>query len=558
MDDSDSPAAYDTQALSISILQSPPAAPDNLTASAVGSTQIELGWNDNSTDETLFKIERSPDGSTGWTQIATVETDAHSYLDTGLTTGNTYYYRVRAYNGADSDYSNTASATVTASGSATLFSEDFCAALGAEWTQTVTGGANNPTLTVDSCAMTIGNLDSMNNDSGAKAYIEQSYDNSVNQFGTLTGYFDIDFSNSVFVLPGPDGQGTVRLFEHWLSSGNNATMRMWMVYSGWNDCYKLEASNGIQWSGGAVAGVSISKADFETNHPRMRIEYVTTYTDNGSLNWDVDTDWTIINLADMGTLYTFSTTHNYTCSDGGWNPFTDANHRFLYGCVNHNVDTAQDMTGSHVWEYIHSGAQTPGGGPGEFRFGQESYTVNESDTVVQASIPVWRVNGTDGAVSVDFATSDGTAIAGTDYTANSGTLNWADGEDSVKTFTVDILSDPAAEPEATLSLTLSAPSGGASLGTPDTATLAILDWEQTAAPPVYIIAVTPGGTDLTLEFGTVSGKLYRLMKNTSTPDLADGGWTATGDEVTGDGTVMTFTVAKPAAGQVFYTIEYEE
>jgi hypothetical protein len=82
--------------------------PTGLSASAVSSTQIDLSWTDNSGDEDGFKIERSPNGTTGWTQIGTVGADVTSYSDTGRTCGTSYYYRVRAYRGTDdSDYSNT-------------------------------------------------------------------------------------------------------------------------------------------------------------------------------------------------------------------------------------------------------------------------------------------------------------------------------------------------------------------------------------------------------------------------------------------------------------------
>lgn len=90
-----------------------PAAPSSLTATAVSTTEIDLAWTDNSTNETGFKIERSPDGST-WVQIATAAANATSYNNTGLTDGTKYYYRVRAYNqGGNSAYSNTANDVTT-------------------------------------------------------------------------------------------------------------------------------------------------------------------------------------------------------------------------------------------------------------------------------------------------------------------------------------------------------------------------------------------------------------------------------------------------------------
>ena len=88
----------------------PPASPSNLNASAVSTSQINLTWTDNSTDETGFRIERRT--STGsYIEIATVGANITSYSDTGLNESTTYYYRVRAYNSAgNSDYSNEASA----------------------------------------------------------------------------------------------------------------------------------------------------------------------------------------------------------------------------------------------------------------------------------------------------------------------------------------------------------------------------------------------------------------------------------------------------------------
>jgi hypothetical protein len=91
--------------------------PTNLTATAVSRTQIDLTWLDNSDDESAFHIERSPDGSTGWTEIDTVEANATAYSDTGLDCDTTYHYRVRAYRAGDgqySAYSNVDSATTAA------------------------------------------------------------------------------------------------------------------------------------------------------------------------------------------------------------------------------------------------------------------------------------------------------------------------------------------------------------------------------------------------------------------------------------------------------------
>jgi predicted phage tail protein len=74
-----------------------------------------VSWQDASSDETGFRVQRSADGSTNWTLVATLGANVTSYQDTGLTAGTTYYYRVRAYNAAgNSGFSNTASATTLA------------------------------------------------------------------------------------------------------------------------------------------------------------------------------------------------------------------------------------------------------------------------------------------------------------------------------------------------------------------------------------------------------------------------------------------------------------
>ena len=87
-----------------------PTAPSNLTATAVSRSQINLAWNDNSSNESGFYIERAPSGSSSFTQIGSVGANVKTYSNTGLAAGTTYQYRVRAYNGSgNSGYSNTAS-----------------------------------------------------------------------------------------------------------------------------------------------------------------------------------------------------------------------------------------------------------------------------------------------------------------------------------------------------------------------------------------------------------------------------------------------------------------
>ena len=88
-----------------------PAIPTAVTASAVSSTAISIGWTDVAA-ETGYRVERSADGATGWNQLGTTAGGLTTYGDTGLQQGTTYFYRVVAMNAVgESRPSDVASAT---------------------------------------------------------------------------------------------------------------------------------------------------------------------------------------------------------------------------------------------------------------------------------------------------------------------------------------------------------------------------------------------------------------------------------------------------------------
>lgn len=95
-----------------------PNAPSNLSASGLTTSQIDLVWMDNSSVEDNFQLERSENGTTGWSQIATLPSNTTSYSDNGLTASKTYYYRILASNSTGSSaYSSVASATTKSAAS---------------------------------------------------------------------------------------------------------------------------------------------------------------------------------------------------------------------------------------------------------------------------------------------------------------------------------------------------------------------------------------------------------------------------------------------------------
>lgn len=89
--------------------------------------------------------------------------------------------------------------------------------------------------------------------------------------------------------------------------------------------------------------------------------------------------------------------------------------------------------------------------------------MNEGNAAGTATFTVSLSSASANSVTVNYATANGTATAGSDYTAKSGTLTFAAGETS-KTVTVNILGDTVVESDETFSLLLSGASN-ATIGT---------------------------------------------------------------------------------------------
>ncbi|HEY0456493.1 MAG TPA: Calx-beta domain-containing protein, partial [Verrucomicrobiae bacterium] len=109
---------------------------------------------------------------------------------------------------------------------------------------------------------------------------------------------------------------------------------------------------------------------------------------------------------------------------------------------------------------------------GVIQFSTTNYLVTE--TGITAHILITRSGGFASGVTVDFTTSDGTASGGSDYANSSRTLVFNAGEIS-KTVLVPIFNDSIDEPNETVLLSLSNPTGGASLGPRANAVLTITD-----------------------------------------------------------------------------------
>ena len=93
-------------------LNSTPASPSGLTATAVSTSQIKLAWTDNATNETAYVVARGTLSGGPYTNIVSLAANSAGYTNTGLFPATTYYYVVRATNAAGAS-ANSAQATST-------------------------------------------------------------------------------------------------------------------------------------------------------------------------------------------------------------------------------------------------------------------------------------------------------------------------------------------------------------------------------------------------------------------------------------------------------------
>lgn len=234
----------------------------------------------------------------------------------------------------------------------------------------------------------------------------------------------------------------------------------------------------------ATVNVTVGGADlaFDPATVHINVGDTVVWTNAGGTH-DVHADDNSFFNTASGTAWTFS--HTFTA--GGL---------VGYYCTIHGAAGGIGMAGSVV---VHGAGETV---PGTLRFSLATYTVGEG--AGSATIAVQRINGDDGAVSVQYSASEGTAKPGQDFTAVTGTLSWGNNDDSTKTFTVPILNDTAAESNETVNLSLFSPTGGATVdASRGTATLVIQDNDSgggggAPAAPSNLQAVAHSTTEVML------------------------------------------------------------
>lgn len=186
--------------------------------------------------------------------------------------------------------------------------------------------------------------------------------------------------------------------------------------------------------------------------------------------------------------------------------------RVDYGATGQSVDYTYDAAGNRTTVTTVAPA---GANPGAFSIndvsgsegGVLSFTISKSDV---------------GAASVNYATANGTATSGSDYTPVSGTLSFAEGQTS-KTLSVTANTDTTMEGTETFYLDLSAPSGGATIT--DNRGVGTIANVGGSAPSFSVnnASVSEGGTlTFTVSMNTSSGVMHNIAYATSNSSASAG------------------------------------
>ena len=183
---------------------------------------------------------------------------------------------------------------------------------------------------------------------------------------------------------------------------------------------------------------------------------------------------------------------------------------------------------------------TQGGGGGTPDFSINDVSVTEGGNLV---FTVTKAGATGSSYSVSYATANGTATAGSDYTAGSGTLTFA-AADTTKTITIASTDDATVEPNETLLVNLSSATGGATISDAQgVGTIIDNDTAPTCAGVSFTIAsngaVTEGANSVftITRSGTASGSC-------SVSYATSGGTATSGSDYTAASGTLTFTSAQ--------------
>jgi len=301
-----------------------------------------------------------------------------------------------------------------------------------------------------------------------------------------------------------------------------------------NQAQLIAPSNAVVVVQDADAGISFTNAAMSVlkngtnavvavvcSNPRVEPVSVSYFTADGTATNGID--YTATN----GTLvFTNGVTTNYVT-------VPILNNQLLEGNVNFTVVLTNATYPGQLVSPSTNTVTIIDSNPG-ISFSSPVYAV--AKTGVQALINVYRTGYTNSAASVNFATANGTASAGSDYVATNGTLVFTNGVTNL-TFAVTVVNKLGVQPPKTVLLSLSSPTNAIMLA-PTNAVLSILNDTNTAFAFALATNTVPENA------GFVALTVTRFNNPVGTVSVAFGttnGTAVAGLNYTATNSVLTFT-----------------
>ncbi|MCP4675770.1 MAG: DUF2341 domain-containing protein [Deltaproteobacteria bacterium] len=367
--------------------------PTDLTATASAVDEVTLGWEDNSSNEDNFEIERRTLPSGSWGLIRTEPAGTTGYVDDTVAASTEYIYRVRATNAADgeSDYSNeafvsTSSATFAASDWIYTFNGTYD---GDDFVEGVAVGYDNHPVVIGSTTWD-SQLDYLTIKVDRSTGIEQWTAREDVEWAAETDKgktIAVDTNNEI-IVSGYTYQGiSVRNDIHTMKYPSSGGDETWGIgYNGplSDDDRAVAVAISPDGSGYVVAG-------YGRNSSLNNDIYLLKYTTAGVLDWAAtpydgtglgEDQATALSIDSSGDIYVV-----------GWTT----------GSSNIDIYTARynGSTGAPVWTEVH-----PGAGVGD-DFG---YAVSHGYLSVCVSGKTRMATGDDDIITICYDKSDGTLL----------------------------------------------------------------------------------------------------------------------------------------------------
>ncbi len=490
-------------------------APTGLSATTASATQINLSWSNVSTTQTQILIERKTGSGGTYAQIATAASNATTYSNTGLTANTQYFYRIRATDGTNnSAYSSEANAmtsqaalsvndvTVTEGNSGST-NATFTVTLStaSSGTVTVNFATSNNTATANSDYSSVGATLTFTPGQTAQTTIVNVLGDTVDEidetfFMTLTGAVNATISDNIGVgtITDDDPAPVLSINDVSVAEGNSGS---------------TNATFTVTLTGATAQAVTVNYAT-SNGTATASSDYTTA---SGPLTFTAGQTSQTFNVAIIGDTV------------------DEANETLNIALTSPTNATIGDGTGIGT---INDDDPAP-----TLSIGDVSVTEGNSGST-NATFTVTLTGATAQTVTVNYATSNGTATASSDYTTTSGTLTFTAGQ-TTQTFNVAVIGDAIDEANETFNVTLTSPTNATFSDSIGVGT--ITDDDPAPALSINDVSVTEGNSGSTNATFTVT--LTGATAQTVTVNYATNNSTATaGSDYTLTSGTLTFTAGQ--------------